>query len=171
MSFFFGLTNLALVGFPFLSGFFSKDLGLEFVLSGNLNSLLRVILLLSVTLTVCYSVKFILLGRLEFTNYGSVSRYNLISKISFTRLIALVFLRVWFGFFYFIYLLDSPIMIDLSGLLKLVIILLIYYIYFFVESYVQLKEIYRNNLSRRARTLFFLRGQSVLIKTSVAEFV
>lgn len=141
------------------------------MLSGNLNFILRFIFLVSIALTVCYRVKFILLGRVEFSNYRSVSGYNLISKIRFISLISLVFLRVWFGFFYFTYFLDSPIIIDLSGFLKVIIITFLYYIYLFLDVYVRFKEVLHNKLVRRCRTLFFLRAQRVSVKNYVVEFV
>jgi len=92
-NFFFGLTNLALIGFPFLSGFFSKDLRLEFILSRSLNFFFSFFILLSISLTVCYSVKFILLGSLNFINFFTVGSYNTVCEKVFSSLVILLLLR------------------------------------------------------------------------------
>nr|YP_009406947.1 NADH dehydrogenase subunit 5 [Typhlatya galapagensis]ASA39470.1 NADH dehydrogenase subunit 5 [Typhlatya galapagensis] len=64
------LANLALCGFPFLAGFYSKDLILEVVFSGALNGVGFWLLVLSTGLTVCYTFRLI---------YYSVSGdYNLV---------------------------------------------------------------------------------------------
>lgn len=52
-----GLANLALSGFPFLSGFYSKDMLLEVVYMLNSNILLLTILCLATMLTILYSLR------------------------------------------------------------------------------------------------------------------
>nr|YP_010166628.1 NADH dehydrogenase subunit 5 [Hydroporus signatus]QRV62719.1 NADH dehydrogenase subunit 5 [Hydroporus signatus] len=51
------ISNLALCGMPFLAGFYSKDLILEFVSMSNLNILMYMLFFLSTGLTVCYSFR------------------------------------------------------------------------------------------------------------------
>nr|QRV62556.1 NADH dehydrogenase subunit 5 [Hydroporus submuticus] len=51
------ISNLALCGMPFLAGFYSKDLILEFVSMSNLNILMYMLYFLSTGLTVCYSFR------------------------------------------------------------------------------------------------------------------
>lgn len=48
---------LGLIGFPFLSGFYSKDLILEFVYVSRINLFLLFFILISVSLTVLYSIR------------------------------------------------------------------------------------------------------------------
>nr|QRV62609.1 NADH dehydrogenase subunit 5 [Nectoboreus dolerosus] len=51
------ISNLALCGMPYLAGFYSKDLILEFVSMSSLNLLMYVLFFLSTGLTVCYSLR------------------------------------------------------------------------------------------------------------------
>jgi len=54
------VANLALCGFPFFAGFYSKDLIIEFCLFSPTNTLIIVIFLVATALTAAYSVRFIL---------------------------------------------------------------------------------------------------------------
>nr|YP_010564471.1 NADH dehydrogenase subunit 5 [Pisidia serratifrons]UZA47087.1 NADH dehydrogenase subunit 5 [Pisidia serratifrons] len=51
------LSSLALCGFPFLAGFYSKDLILEVAFMSNLNLLIFMLYVLATSLTVCYSFR------------------------------------------------------------------------------------------------------------------
>ncbi|MBO1764436.1 NADH dehydrogenase subunit 5 [Escherichia coli] len=51
------IANLALIGFPFLAGFYSKDLILESLIGGNWGVVLYFIIVLRFALTVCYSFR------------------------------------------------------------------------------------------------------------------
>nr|YP_010166784.1 NADH dehydrogenase subunit 5 [Scarodytes savinensis]QRV62888.1 NADH dehydrogenase subunit 5 [Scarodytes savinensis] len=51
------ISNLALCGMPFLSGFYSKDLILECVSMSDLNMLIYILFFFSTGLTVCYSFR------------------------------------------------------------------------------------------------------------------
>lgn len=61
--------NMSLIGFPFLRGFYSKDLILELVISRRLGIALGVLFLLGTSLTVLYSFRFIL-----FSGRGGILR-------------------------------------------------------------------------------------------------
>jgi len=56
-SFYFIGCSLALCGFPFISGFYSKDLILELYFGDEINCLIYVIVLLSTLFTITYSVR------------------------------------------------------------------------------------------------------------------
>lgn len=56
-----GLANLSLCGFPFLSGFFSKDWVLERASAGTLNVGALILFFAATLLTAAYSVRFIIL--------------------------------------------------------------------------------------------------------------
>jgi NADH-ubiquinone oxidoreductase chain 5 len=56
-SFFFLGCSLALCGFPFMSGFYSKDLILEIFMMGNLNSLQFIFVIIATAFTVSYSLR------------------------------------------------------------------------------------------------------------------
>lgn len=56
-SFYFVACSLSLCGFPFLSGFYSKDIILEFYIIGHINLIMGVSILLGTLFTVTYSVR------------------------------------------------------------------------------------------------------------------
>nr|YP_009907728.1 NADH dehydrogenase subunit 5 [Amphioctopus neglectus]QLI52213.1 NADH dehydrogenase subunit 5 [Amphioctopus neglectus] len=53
----FNISNMALCGFPFLAGFYSKDLIIEMVLTSNMNMLIGIFSLFGVCLTMLYSMR------------------------------------------------------------------------------------------------------------------
>lgn len=55
----FCISNLSLCGFPFLSGFYRKDLVLEYLTFNYYNFYIFILFYLSVGLTVCYSLRLI----------------------------------------------------------------------------------------------------------------
>nr|QUJ09548.1 NADH dehydrogenase subunit 5 [Telenomus remus] len=56
---YFHCSNLALCGFPFLSGFYSKDMILEFSIFNNLNILILLMFYISLSFTVIYTFRLI----------------------------------------------------------------------------------------------------------------
>nr|QQQ88887.1 NADH dehydrogenase subunit 5 [Hyalella tiwanaku] len=71
----FSMMNLSLLGFPFLSGFFSKDLTLDFAISNLFNSVILMLVVMATGMTVAYSLRVIYLA---VTNNGNnKSAYNL----------------------------------------------------------------------------------------------
>lgn len=52
------IANIALCGLPFLAGFYSKDLIIEYILIGGFNSLIIMITLVAVGFTALYSIRF-----------------------------------------------------------------------------------------------------------------
>nr|ANJ70338.1 NADH dehydrogenase subunit 5 [Berosus affinis] len=80
---FFFISNMALCGLPFLSGFYSKDLILEIVSMDYLNIYVYLIYFISTGLTVCYTFRllyYVLVGHFNFVPL------NLISDMGFTML-------------------------------------------------------------------------------------
>nr|YP_009915360.1 NADH dehydrogenase subunit 5 [Palomena viridissima]QLF99780.1 NADH dehydrogenase subunit 5 [Palomena viridissima] len=71
----FCISNLSLCGFPFLSGFYSKDLSLEFMSFDYGNMYIYILFYLSVGLTVSYSLRLVYfcfkgsMNLMSFTNY------------------------------------------------------------------------------------------------------
>lgn len=55
------IANIALCGIPFLAGFYSKDLIIEFMLTGGFNLLMLCLIFIAVGLTALYSVRFSLI--------------------------------------------------------------------------------------------------------------
>lgn len=169
--FFFGVTNLALIGFPFMSGFFSKDLGLEFMLSRNLNFLLRIFFLLRITLTVSYRLKFVMLRRINFSNFWPLTSYNLNDKFRIASLLILLKLRTIFGYIYFKVFLDNSVIIDLLIIIKFSILFFIFNIFLFINNYLSIKIIFKNKFSSFYRFLFFLRELTRSVKANLLEFM
>jgi NADH-ubiquinone oxidoreductase chain 5 len=58
-------TNLALCGFPFMAGFYSKDVSLEYIVGNRENRLLTIMIILGTGLTVAYRLRVIYLSRLR----------------------------------------------------------------------------------------------------------
>lgn len=54
-----GIASLALCGFPFLTGFYSKEPILEHVLIGGFGGFVVLVLLISFGLTACYSIRLV----------------------------------------------------------------------------------------------------------------
>nr|QQQ88861.1 NADH dehydrogenase subunit 5 [Hyalella tiwanaku] len=71
----FSIMNLSLLGFPFLSGFFSKDLALEFTISSLLNTVILMLIILSTGMTVAYSLRVLYLATTN--NASTKSAYDL----------------------------------------------------------------------------------------------
>jgi NADH-ubiquinone oxidoreductase chain 5 len=56
------ISNIALCGLPFLAGFYSKDLILEYRMFININFLIIILIALATGLTARYSIRFLLIG-------------------------------------------------------------------------------------------------------------
>nr|AYW52305.1 NADH dehydrogenase subunit 5 [Agrilinae sp. 1 ACP-2013] len=72
----FNISNLALSGMPFLSGFYSKDLILEVVSLSYLNVLIYLVFFISTGLTFSYTIRLLyytVFGNFNFNKYYSVS--------------------------------------------------------------------------------------------------
>jgi len=171
VDFFFGVTNLALIGFPFLSGFFSKDLRIEFIISNNLNLILWGFFIFSIILTVGYRLKFIILGRLNINNfiYTIVSNYT--NKIVFYRVNFLLVLRIIFGFVYGTIFLDFYLVIDMVIFAKFGIVLFLYYLYLFIWNYLLSKNIIINKVLRIFSYLLFLNKLFIWFSKNIKDYI
>lgn len=104
----FYIANLALCGFPFLSGFYSKDLIIEIIYIKELNVMLLFIIILSLIFTVRYSFRlfyYLFFGELKFKSCMNIEEGGFMG----IAIIILIVLRVIRGacinwlFFYDIY--------------------------------------------------------------------
>jgi len=90
------VARLALCGFPFLAGFYSKDFIIELVYGMHVNLFILIIRILSLALTVIYSIRlyyYIYFNKLKFYRYFNIKERNLI-RIS---IIILLFFSVVMG--------------------------------------------------------------------------
>nr|ALJ93708.1 NADH dehydrogenase subunit 5 [Telenomus dignus] len=69
---FFHCSNLALCGFPFLSGFYSKDMILEFSIFMNLNFLILIMFYISISFTVIYTFRLIYYSIFNLMMFNSI---------------------------------------------------------------------------------------------------
>nr|ATL15404.1 NADH dehydrogenase subunit 5 [Callosobruchus maculatus] len=122
---FFNICNLSLCGLPFLSGFFSKDLIVEFMSMNYLNIYIYIIMYISIGLTVSYSFRlsyYSLIGDFNFLSLNVVSELSMIMLKGMGGLILFVIfsgsLLEWVMFF-------EPIFICLPMVMKLMALIMI----------------------------------------------
>lgn len=131
----FYISRLALIGFPFIAGFYSKDLIIEIIYILNLNLFIIVFIVLSIIFTVSYSLR--LICYIFFRDFKWLRLYkikeNILINISMIILISLrIFggaLFFWVCFFdnYFIYInLRVKLLVLIFILIGILFIYLIY---------------------------------------------
>lgn len=92
----FFIANLALCGFPFIAGFYSKDFIIELVYSIDLNVYILLFIIISLIFTVSYSIRlfyYIFFRNIKFYGYINLREDKLIN----VSMIILVFFRVTIG--------------------------------------------------------------------------
>lgn len=153
------VSRFALCGFPFIAGFYSKDLIIEVIYRSKLNVLMLIFIILSLILTVSYSIRlfyFIYFGEIKFKD-----RINLMEDyiINFS-IIILILLRIIVGsllnwlFFFDFYLIYLDLKIKIITLIRCILGIIIgfyvknlkiikfYYIRYFLRSMWFLSYIY-----------------------------
>jgi len=92
----FFIANIALCGFPFIVGFYSKDLIIEMIYDGKINLFLLILILVSLIFTVSYSFRlyyYVFFSNIKFYRYSNMIK----NKIMGLSRILLVILRVSLG--------------------------------------------------------------------------
>nr|UZZ44332.1 NADH dehydrogenase subunit 5 [Psilotreta sp. XG-2021] len=119
------ISNLALCGLPFLTGFYSKDTILDYFSMCNLNIYIYLIFYISMGLTVSYSVR--LSWYCFFSNVKYFSLMNLFDndKVMLKSIISLSMLSILMGVTLSYFLFYSFQMIFMSLLMKLMILMMI----------------------------------------------
>nr|QDH82256.1 NADH dehydrogenase subunit 5 [Parapolybia tinctipennis] len=84
VSIIFFVSSLSLCGFPFFSGYYSKDLIMEILLMSKMNYLSLLMLLLSTLFTVSYSVRLLILIYLN-----NFNKFNMISLLKESNLMSI----------------------------------------------------------------------------------
>nr|YP_009695381.1 NADH dehydrogenase subunit 5 [Curtos bilineatus]QEJ81611.1 NADH dehydrogenase subunit 5 [Curtos bilineatus] len=122
---FFNISNFSLCGFPFLAGFYSKDLILEIFSMGYMNMFVYLIFYISIGLTVSYSFRlsyYTLFGSFNFNSLFNLSDYGF---VMLKGMAGLIFLVIFGGSFLSWLMFSSPVYINLSLNLKMMVIMLI----------------------------------------------
>ena len=83
------LANLSLCGIPFLSGFYSKDLIVEYAAQGSWNLFIVFIIFISLGITVAYSTR---LSYITFVQFPRSSSYSLLSDVDTVLVVPIIVL-------------------------------------------------------------------------------
>nr|YP_010852737.1 NADH dehydrogenase subunit 5 [Philagra albinotata]WGL39477.1 NADH dehydrogenase subunit 5 [Philagra albinotata] len=119
------ISNLALCGFPFLSGFYSKDLIMESVMMSNMNFMFFCMFMMSVGLTVMYSIRLSYYSMLKSTNMFSYMSIFDCSNQMKKSIILMVFFSICGGSFLSWMIFCTPVNIFLPIQLKMLTMMLI----------------------------------------------
>lgn len=92
----FYISSLALCGFPFMAGFYSKDFIIELLYGLQLNLILIIIIVVSLMFTVIYSMRlfyYMFFNNVKFYSYYNFKEENLLNL----SIIVLVIIRIFIG--------------------------------------------------------------------------
>nr|YP_009927490.1 NADH dehydrogenase subunit 5 [Pseudodendrothrips mori]QFO91084.1 NADH dehydrogenase subunit 5 [Pseudodendrothrips mori] len=130
---FFNVANLSLSGFPFLSGFFSKDLILELILMSKINMIFFFLFVFGTFLTVCYSFRLVYYLTFKKAFFGPLCLVLKNPNLNLSMLI-LFFFSIFLGYF-FVSLFSLPFnFVVLPKKLKLMILFVCLFSFFFSLS-------------------------------------
>nr|WGL39503.1 NADH dehydrogenase subunit 5 [Typhlodessus monteithi] len=117
------ISNLALCGMPFLAGFYSKDLILEFVSLSNLNILMYLLFFLSTGLTVSYSFRLCYYSITGDFNFNSLHCLNDKDWIMIKSMLIMLILVIFSGSLLSWLIFPTPLMICLPLMMKVMVLL------------------------------------------------
>nr|APX40090.1 NADH dehydrogenase subunit 5 [Chaetocnema obesa] len=119
------LCNWSLCGLPFMSGFYSKDLVVEFMSMNYLNMFVYMIYYISIGLTVSYSLRltyYTLIGSFNFYSYNMIMES---SKIMLKGMSGLILLVIFSGSVFSWLMFNTPFFICLPFIMKTMTLFLI----------------------------------------------
>nr|YP_009643448.1 NADH dehydrogenase subunit 5 [Melamphaus faber]APO08877.1 NADH dehydrogenase subunit 5 [Melamphaus faber] len=119
----FCVANLSLCGFPFLSGFYSKDLCIEFINMNYFNSLIYYLFILSVCLTVFYTLRLLYFVIYGYLGILSVCLYEEDSIMLFS-MIFLILMGLFSGVFLSWFIFPYPVFIFMPVISKMTVFIL-----------------------------------------------
>nr|YP_010586557.1 NADH dehydrogenase subunit 5 [Rhyacophila quadrifida]UZZ44371.1 NADH dehydrogenase subunit 5 [Rhyacophila quadrifida] len=118
------VSNLALCGFPFMAGFYSKDLILEMFMMMNFNLLIFILLFISTGLTVSYSIR--LLYYSFFYDFNMYSYFSINEEwLMLFSMMMLMILSVIGGSLLSWFILLTPLMVYLTFHMKMLVVYVI----------------------------------------------
>nr|YP_009995357.1 NADH dehydrogenase subunit 5 [Ochthebius glaber]QNP09773.1 NADH dehydrogenase subunit 5 [Ochthebius glaber] len=122
---FMNISNLALCGMPFLSGFYSKDLILEVLSMNYLNLYIYFVFFISTGLTACYTIRLIYYSLIGNFNYMSLSGINDESKIMLKGMSGLILMVIMGGSMLMWLMFPTPYFICLPFYMKMMTLMVI----------------------------------------------
>nr|YP_009935677.1 NADH dehydrogenase subunit 5 [Nephus oblongosignatus]QNS38581.1 NADH dehydrogenase subunit 5 [Nephus oblongosignatus] len=122
---FFNLSNLSLCGLPFFSGFYSKDLVVEFLSFMNYNFFIYFIFYFSIGLTVSYSFRLVYYSLLGNFNFFSLSSVLDSSKVMLMSMSMMMFMVIFSGSMLNWMIFLTPYMLVLPFIKKILTLLII----------------------------------------------
>nr|AHB23645.1 NADH dehydrogenase subunit 5 [Ceratobaeus sp. MM-2013] len=122
----FNCSTLALCGFPFMAGFYSKDLILDLSIYKGFNFFLLEGFYLSILITVLYSFRLIYYMMMNFMKFSSYYFCNDSKMMNFSMMIMFI-MSIFGGSVFNWFLFNSLITVSLSMETKLVILFLIFF--------------------------------------------
>jgi len=129
------ISNIALCGFPFLAGFYSKDIIIEYAIQININEILLWVSLSRLGLTSFYSIRATIVGILstkQTTPFSSINEPNLITSPTILLSIIATSIGAILSWNYPIF--SSPSRINLTIKLMPIIIILIGFILGWIQT-------------------------------------
>nr|QEJ81419.1 NADH dehydrogenase subunit 5 [Pristolycus sp. FM14] len=123
---FFNISNFSLCGLPFLSGFYSKDLILEFMSMSYFNMFVYIIFYVSIGLTVSYTFRLCYYSLFSSYNFYSLNNLNDQSFIMLKGMGGLIFLVIFGGSFLSWLMFPTPYFICLPFYMKIMVLLSIF---------------------------------------------
>nr|AST14972.1 NADH dehydrogenase subunit 5 [Galeruca sp. EMHAU-15083109] len=120
------ICNFSLCGIPFMSGFYSKDLIVEFMSMNYINLYIYIIYYVSIGLTVAYSARlsfYTLSGDFNFLSFNMIqeSSYLMLKSMS-----GLIFFVIFSGSMFSWLMFSTPYFICLSSLMKMMTLIMIF---------------------------------------------
>lgn len=153
-----GATNLSLLGFPFLRGFYSKDLLLETRFRRESNFILLGVLIFSTGLTARYRIRTVFL-RMGQTRIGfSCYLRTDLSFLVFSRIISLFLFRLVGGFFFF-WLLNIFFFINVLNFVEKFYILFVLILFFTIFYSLNIKK---SNLNKNKDNISFFKSLKIM---------
>nr|QGK86786.1 NADH dehydrogenase subunit 5 [Siobla xizangensis] len=151
----FNFSNLALCGFPFLAGFYSKDLILEVIFLMNFNFLIIFMFLISTLFTVMYTIRLIYFFMIKKSSMISLNFLNDNTWDINKSLLSLMFMVILGGSMLSWMLFPIPFMINLPIYLKLIPLMIIL-IGFILGYYIFIMKLTKNNFKNYFLYNFFI---------------
>nr|UQT69117.1 NADH dehydrogenase subunit 5 [Tomostethus sp. 1 QHW-2022a] len=146
----FNFANLSLCGFPFLAGFYSKDLILEIIFMMNYNIFILILFIISTILTVSYTFRLIYFTMVSNFNMLSINFLNDNSWEMNKSLLGLLLMVIFGGSMFMWILFPFPLLINLPFFMKIFPMIII------MMGISMGYYLYNMNLSKNKIKLYFL---------------